>query len=143
MKKRAGAALLAALLLLAGGLPVQASAGSQYAPDVTNEVPAKQQMLEALDLLRDHGLSVIGITDRILGTGVLEKSEEKTGDSLAQSLQEAAGAAGSDAADAAAKVGESAVSEAQQAAEKTTQSFFDALREKITSFFESLFVSPQ
>ena len=98
---------------------------------------------EALDLLRDHGLSVIGITDRILGSSVMESSEEKAGDSLAQSLQEAAGAAGSDAADAAAKAGESAVSAAQQAAEKTTQSFFDALREKITSFFETLFVFPQ
>ena len=92
MRKRAGAALLLAFCLVLP-LPVQASSDSRYAPDAANEVPAKQQMLEALDLLRDHGLSVIGITDRILGTSVMESSDEKAGDSRAQSLQEAAGAA--------------------------------------------------
>lgn len=136
---KGGSCALLAVLCLAVSLPVQASQDARYAPDVQNETPAKQQMLEALDLLRDHGLSVIGITDRILGTDVLAASEEKAGDTIADTLQEAASAARSDAADAARKAGESAVSAAQDAARQTTQSFFDTLGEKISEFFSSLF----
>lgn len=134
------AVLAAALCLLGTSIPVQASAAGPYVPDVQSEKPAKQQMLEALDFLRDHGLSVIGVTDKVLGTSVLADSEARAGDAIADTLQEAASAAGSDAADAARQAGENALSAAQDAAKKTTQSFFDTLREKIADFFAQLFV---
>ncbi|MGN1022102.1 MAG: hypothetical protein ACI4OJ_01235 [Lachnospiraceae bacterium] len=138
MRKRM-AVLAAALCLLGTSIPVQASASGAYVPDVQSEKPAKEQMLEALDFLRDHGLSVIGMTDKVLGTSVLTDIETRTGDTIADTLQEAASAAGSDAADAARQAGENAVGAAQDAARETTQSFFDTLREKIADFFASLF----